>query len=93
MKVENLVSFRTYKGERKIGEKISDLSHSLIVGIVSLQGIELFVVDKSSMTSSIEGKKNVLSYLSMGRKFDRWSDPSIKDSFEQSYQEIVQFLK
>lgn len=93
MKVENLVSFRTYKGERKIGEKVSDLSHSLILAVVMLQGIELFVVDKSSMVSSIEGKKNVLSYLSMGRKFDRWSDPSTKDEFEQSYQETIQFLK
>ena len=93
MKVENLVSFRTYKGEEKIGEKVSDLSHSLILAVVMLQGIELFVVDKSSNVSTIEGKKNVLSYLSMGRKFDRWSDPSIKDKFEQSYQEIVQFLE
>lgn len=93
MKIENLVSFKTYKGEEKIGEKVSDLSHSLIVGIVSLLGIELYLVDKSSNVSTIEGKKNVLSYLSMGRKFNRWSDPSIKGEFEQSYQETVQFLE
>lgn len=93
MQIENLVSFRTYKGEEKIGEKVSDLSHSLIVGIVSLLGIELYLVDKSSNVSTIEGKKNVLSYLSMGRRFDRWTDPSIKDEFEQSYQETVQFLE
>ena len=93
MKIENLVSFKTYKGEEKIGENVSDLSHSLILAVVMLQGIELFVVDKSSMVSSIEGKKKVLSYLSMGRKFNRWSDPSIKGEFELSYQETVQFLE
>lgn len=93
MKIENLVSFKTYKGEEKIGEKVSDLSHSLIVGIVSLQGVELFVVDKSSSVASIEGRKKVLSYLYRSKEFDRWSDPDIKYQYEQSYQESVQFLK